>query len=592
MKEQTKKNTNTNTSDDSELMTGAQILVETLVRENVTHIFGIPGGACLPIFDAFYGSKLNVVLTRHEQGASHMADGYSRSTGRVGVCIATSGPGATNLVTGLATANMDSIPIVAITGQVATSLIGNDAFQEADATGVMRPVTKHNFMVKDVRDLARTVREAFFIARSGRPGPVQVDIPVDVQKAKIKFEWPEKIKIRSYRPKMEAKSEQIQNAVDLINKAERPLLYVGGGAVLSGATEEIIQLAEKADIPVVHTLMANGAFPFDHANYIGVLGMHGKYSSNTAMQKCDVLISAGARFDDRVTGNLKTFSLNSKKIHIDIDAANIGKSVPVEVPVVGDVKTVLKEINAQVKAAKHAAWRKEIQEWEDKHPFAIKAGSKILQPQFLIKELHRLTKGEAIVATGVGQHQMWSMQWYAAKSPKHFLTSGGLGTMGFGFPAAIGAKFANPKKIVVCIDGDGSFQMTMSELATIVHENVKVIIIVINNYFLGMVRQWQELFYKERFSASNLTTNGADTEKSGFPEAGSLKYLPDFVKFVDAYGIKGKRIFKNEEVEGAIKEALASDTSFLIEAMISPEEKVFPMVPAGAGLDDIIVDMA
>lgn len=593
MKESNKKTlTGTQHEKDADLMTGAQIVVESLVRENVTHIFGIPGGACLPIFDAFYGSKLNVVLTRHEQGATHMADGYARSTGRVGVCIATSGPGATNLVTGLATAHMDSIPIVALTGQVATSLIGNDAFQEADATGVMRPVTKHNFMVKDIRDLARTIREAFYIARSGRPGPVHVDIPVDVQKAKIVFEWPEKIKLRSYRPKMEAPSQQIENAVALLDKAERPLLYVGGGAILSGASDVLKDLAEKADIPVVHTLMANGAFPFDHPNYVGVLGMHGKYSSNTAMQKCDVLISCGARFDDRVTGNLNSFSRQSKKIHIDIDAANIGKTVPVDVPVVGDLKTVLKAMASKVKPSKHAAWRKEIQEWEDKHPFSIKPGSKVLQPQFLIQELHRLTKGNAIVSTGVGQHQMWAMQWYACKSPKNFLTSGGLGTMGFGFPASIGAKFANPDKVVVCIDGDGSFQMTMTELATAVHEGVKVIIIVINNYFLGMVRQWQELFYKERFSASNLTTNGADTKKDGFAPAGSLDYIPNFVKLVDAYGLKGVRIFKNEEVEGAIKQALESKQSFLIEAMISPEEKVFPMVPAGAGLDDIIVDMA
>ncbi len=594
MKESAKKTSSSSTPQESTppMLSGAQIVVEGLVREGVTHIFGIPGGACLPLFDAFYGAKLNLVLTRHEQGAAHMADGFARSTGRVGVCIATSGPGATNLVTGLATAHMDSIPIVALTGQVATHLIGNDAFQEADATGVMRPVTKHNFMVKDVRDLARTLREAFYIARSGRPGPVHVDIPVDVQRAKVPYVWPETIHLRSYKPKTEGHPKQIHKAIELLESAEKPLLYVGGGAVLSGATQELVKLAERADIPVVHTLMANGAFPFDHPNYIGVLGMHGKYSANIAMQNCDVLMSCGARFDDRVTGNLATFSKQSKKIHIDIDPANIGKTVPVDVPLVGDVKAVVKSIAEQIKPAKHAPWRKQIQEWEDKHPFAIKPGSKVLQPQFLIQELHRLTKGEAIVATGVGQHQMWAMQWYQCKTPKNFLTSGGLGTMGFGFPSAIGARFANPERIVVCIDGDGSFQMTMSELATIVHENVKVIIIVINNYFLGMVRQWQELFYKERFSASNLTTHGHDTEKDGFPEAGSLKYLPDFVKFVDAYGVKGKRIFKNEEVEGAIKEALAAKGPFLIEAMISPDEKVFPMVPAGAGLDEIIVDMA
>ncbi|MFN0117876.1 MAG: biosynthetic-type acetolactate synthase large subunit [Elusimicrobiota bacterium] len=593
MKETNKKTTTENKiKAEKPLMSGAQILVETLVREGTTHIFGIPGGACLPIFDAFYGSPLNVILTRHEQGAAHMADGFSRSTGRVGVCIATSGPGATNLVTGLATAYMDSIPMVAITGQVASSLIGNDAFQEADSTGIMRPVTKHNFMVRDVKDLARIVREAFYIAKTGRPGPVHVDIPVDIQKAKIEFEWPEEVKIRSYKPKIDGNPEQIQKAIELMDQAQKPLLYVGGGAILSQATEELIKLAEKADIPVVHTLMANGAFPFDHPNYIGILGMHGKYSSNTAMQKCDLLISCGARFDDRVTGNLNTFSKQSKKIHIDIDPANIGKTVQVDVPVIGDLKSVLKEIAETVKPAKHTAWRAEIQAWEDLHPFKIKPGSAVLQPQFLIQELHRITKGSAIVTTGVGQHQMWAMQWYACKSPKNFLTSGGLGTMGYGFPASIGAKFANPDKVVVCIDGDGSFQMTMTELATSVHEGVKVIIIVINNYFLGMVRQWQELFYKERFSASNLTANGSSLEAKVDMDTTKLKYLPDFVKFVDAYGAKGVRIFKNEEVASAIEAALKSDKSFLIEAMISPEEKVFPMIPSGAGLDEIIVDMA
>ncbi len=567
-------------------MTGAQIVVEALRREGVKHVFGIPGGCSLPFFDALYGSGIEVVLTRHEQGATHMADGYSRSTGKVGVCTATSGPGATNLVTGLATANMDSIPLIAITGQVATHLIGNDAFQEADATGVMRPVTKHNYMVKDVRDLPRIMKEAFHIATTGRPGPVHIDIPVDIQKAKVaNVVWPDKVNIRSYKPKTAGHPKQIEKAIELLNAAERPLLYVGGGAVLSGAREEIIALSEKAGIPVVHTLMANGAFPFDHPNYIGILGMHGKYSANIAMQKCDLLMSCGARFDDRVTGNLATFSKNSKKIHIDIDPANIGKTVAVDVPVVGDLKTVLKEIVKDVKAGTHKPWRKEIQEWEDKHPFAIKPGSDTLQPQFLISELHRLTKGNAILSTGVGQHQMWAMQWYQCKSPKSFLTSGGLGTMGFGFPAALGAKYANPDREVICIDGDGSFQMTMSELATAVHDGKKVIIVVINNYFLGMVRQWQQLFYKERFSSSDLSVNGSQHTKEH-------AYIPDFVKFAAAYDVEGIRIYKNDEVAGAIEKALKSKKSVLIEAMISPEEKVFPMVPAGAGLDDIIVDMA
>ncbi|OVE78464.1 acetolactate synthase, large subunit, biosynthetic type [bacterium F11] len=533
-----------------------------------------------------------MILTRHEQGATHMADGYARSTGKVGTCIATSGPGATNLVTGLATAHMDSIPIVAITGQVATHLIGNDAFQEADATGVMRPVTKHNYMVRDVNDLAPIIQEAFHIARSGRPGPVHIDIPVDIQKATTEFQWPKGTRIRSYRPKMEGHPKQIQKSVELIQKAKKPLLYIGGGSILSGAHNELREFSEKADIPVVHTLMANGGFPFDHKNYVGILGMHGRYSSNTAMQNCDVLISCGARFDDRVTGNLDSFSRHSKKIHIDVDPANIGKSVPVDIPVVGDVKLVLKEMVKQVKPSKHTEWRKQIQDWEDKHPFVVNIKKNVLQPQFLIQELHRLTKGKAILATGVGQHQMWSMQRYQSAFPRGFLTSGGLGTMGYGFPSAIGAKIANPDRTVVCIDGDGSFQMTMCEMGTSVMENVNLIIIVINNYYLGMVRQWQELFYDERFSATNLTRKGSHMENGAESQLERKPYIPDFLKFASAYGVKGTRIFKNEEVEGALKEALASKSSFLIEAMIPSDEKVFPMVPAGAGLDEIIIDMA
>ncbi|MCB4756747.1 MAG: biosynthetic-type acetolactate synthase large subunit [Elusimicrobia bacterium] len=568
-------------------MTGAQIVVESLIRENVTHVFGIPGGVILPIFDALYGSKLKMVLTRHEQGAAHMADGYARSTGRVGVCVATSGPGATNLTTGLATANMDSIPIVAITGQVHTELIGNDAFQEADATGVTRPVTKHNFMVKDVKDLSRVIREAFLLARTGRTGPVHVDVPVDVQKAKTEFVWPGTVKIRSYNPKTVGHPKQIQKAVQLINKAERPLLYIGGGAILSGASEEIRALSEKAQIPVTHTLMANGAFPYEHPNYVGILGMHGKYSANQAMQNCDVLVACGARFDDRVTGNVNAFSRHSKKIHIDIDPTNISKTVRADVPIVGDLKGVLKNMLDDVKSAKHEAWRKQIQEWEAKHPLTIKPNATTLQPQYLIQTLHRITKGEAIVSTGVGQNQMWTMQWYQCMTPRSFLTSGGLGTMGYGFPAAIGAKFGNPDRPVVCIDGDGSFQMTMTEMATAVHEGIKVIVIVLNNYSLGMVRQWQELFYKGRFSASDLLAmHGNDKDKS------KLTYIPDFIKWAEAYGVKGIRVTKNEEIEDALKEALAAKTSVIIEAMVAPEEKVFPMVPGGASLDDIIVDMA
>lgn len=575
-----------------QMMKGSDIVVESLIREKVTHVFGIPGGVILPIFDALYGRKIHFVLTRHEQGAAHMADGFARSTGRVGVCMATSGPGATNLVTGLATAYLDSIPVVAITGQVATHLIGNDAFQEADATGVTRPVTKHNFMVRDVNDIARIIREAFYIAQTGRPGPVHIDIPVDIQRAVTEFKWPDSVNIRSYKPTVQGHPKQIQRAIDLIHRSERPLLYVGGGAILSGAHEEIRQLSEKADIPVVHTLMANGAFPFNHPNYVGILGMHGRYSSNKAIQHCDVLISCGARFDDRVTGNVETFSKQSKKIHIDIDPANIGKTVPVDVPVVGDLKNVLKEMIRLVKKTHHSAWRKQIQAWENQHPFVVKPRENGLQPQYLIQELHRQTKGKAIVATGVGQHQMWTMQWYPSAEPRTFLTSGGLGTMGYGFPASIGAKLGNPDRTVVCIDGDGSFQMTMTEMCTMVLEGIKIILIIVNNCYLGMVRQWQELFYNKRFSATNLTEKGSYVHDEKGPSPMEKQYIPNFLKLASAYGVKGIRISDNSEVEGAIKEALVSKSSFLIEARINPEEKVFPMVPANAGLDDIIVDMA
>jgi acetolactate synthase-1/2/3 large subunit len=574
-------------------MTGAEILVECLKREGVEFVFGIPGGANLPIFDKLYDSSIRFVLTRHEQGATHMADGYARSTGKVGVCTATSGPGATNLITGLATANMDSIPIVAITGQVATHLIGNDAFQEADATGCTRPVTKHNYLVKDVRDLARIVREAFQIALSGRPGPVHIDIPVDVQRAKTEFSWPQEVRLRSYRPTVQGHPLQIHKAAELIAAAQKPLLYVGGGVILSGAHEPLLALAEKADIPVATTLMANGAFPFDHELYLGPLGMHGKYSSNTAVQHCDLLISCGARFDDRVTGKVSTFSPHSKKIHIDIDPSSIGKIVQVDVPVVGDVKGVLMKLLEEVPKARHDAWRNEILEWDRKHPLNYQADPEgELKPQHLISTLHKLTKGEAIVATGVGQHQMWAMQWYNAKLPRRFLTSGGLGTMGYGFPAAIGAKFGNPGTSVICIDGDGSFQMTMTELATAVHEKINIVTIIINNYYLGMVRQWQELFYKERFSGSSLVSEGGKAYKDKEPDQQKIKYIPDFVKFAEAYGVLGLRITKNKEVESVLQQALKAKGPVIIDAIIKSDEKVFPMVPAGAGLDDIIVDMA
>lgn len=574
-------------------MTGAEIIVEALKRLGVSVAFGIPGGVNLPMFDKLYDSGIRVVLTRHEQGASHMADGYARATGKAGVCLATSGPGATNLVTGLATAHMDSIPVIAITGQVRTDAIGSDAFQEADATGITRPITKHNYLVKEVRDLARVIQEAFYIATTGRPGPVLIDVPVDIQRGKTEFQWEEKIEIRSYKPTVKGHLLQIKKAAELIKEAKRPLLYVGGGTIYAGATVELKKLAEKGNIPVAWTLMANGAFPPTHVLAMGPLGMHGKYSTNIAMQKADLLIAAGSRFDDRVTGKLSKFSPNSKKIHIDIDPANISKTVHAHCPVVGDLRHVLAALSEEIPSLDHAEWIKEIEEMDKKNPFTYKQDN-ILRPQYVIQELHRLTKGDAIIATGVGQHQMWAMQWYPCNRPRHFLTSGGLGTMGFGFPAALGAKFAYPEKTVVCIDGDGSFQMTASELATSTMEKRPVLALIINNYFLGMVRQWQELFYNERFSSSCMTAEGGSVAKNTQPDPTKDPYIPDFVKLAEAHGALGLRVAKKEDVTSSLERALqeVKHRTVVMDVLIDPEEKVFPMVPAGAGLDEIIVDMA
>ena len=574
-------------------LTGAQIVCETLKKLGVEVLFGIPGGQNLPLNDALGQSGLRYVLTRHEQGASHMADGYARATGKPGVCFATSGPGATNLVTGLATANMDSIPVIAITGQVRTGVIGSDAFQEADITGITRPITKHNFLVKDVKDLRRTLQEAFYIATTGRPGPVLVDIPVDVQRGLTEWTWEDKIEMRSYKPPVKGLASQIDEAVKLIKEAKRPLLYVGGGTIAAGASAELLALAEKGNLPVVWTLMANGAFPPDHVLHMGPLGMHGKYSANTAMQKADLLISCGARFDDRVTGTLHTFSPHSKKIHIDIDPANISKTVFAHCPVIGDLKSVLGELSKAVPKLNHAEWISEIQALDDKNPLVYKKDD-VLRPQYLLDELHRLTKGDAIISTGVGQHQMWAMQWYWCNKPRNFLTSGGLGTMGFGFPAAMGAKFAFPDRTVVCIEGDGSFQMTASELATSTIEKTPSLVIVLNNFFLGMVRQWQELFYGERYSSSCLTTEGGLLAKKDEPNYLEDAYVPNFVKLAEAHGALGIRVIKKGQVTSALEQALkeVKTRTVVLEVIIDPTEKVFPMVPAGKGLDEIIVDMA
>ncbi|MCS7227627.1 MAG: biosynthetic-type acetolactate synthase large subunit [Endomicrobia bacterium] len=566
--------------------TGAEIFVESLEKEGVEIMFGIPGGAVLPIFDKIYDSKkIKFILTRHEQGAAHMADGYARATGKVGVCIATSGPGATNLTTGIATAYMDSVPIVAFTGQVATHLVGNDAFQEADTTGITRPITKYNYLLKDVKELARIIREAFYIASTGRPGPVLVDIPVDVQRAKTEFIWPAKVEIPSYKPTYKGHPLQIKKLAEAINHAKRPVLYVGGGVVTSAASKELKELAEICNIPVTTTLMAIGSFPCDHELYLGMLGMHGTVYANLSMQKADLIIAIGARFDDRCTGKLAAFAPNAQYIaHIDIDPTSISKNVEANIPVVGDCKIVLQELLKLVKPKRHEEWLKQIKEWKKQYPMTYKNDDK-LRPQYIIDEITKLTKGDAIVVTEVGQNQMWAAQYYKPNGPRKFLSSGGLGTMGYGFPAGIGAKFGRPDDIVIVIAGDGSFQMNIQELATAVINKINLIVCIMNNGYLGMVRQWQELFYNKRYSQTYLCTR----------KLGKLtcEPVPDFIEVAKAYKAEGFRVTKKEEVLPTLKKALEiKDKPVVIDFWIEEEENVFPMVPAGAALDEIITSLA
>jgi acetolactate synthase-1/2/3 large subunit len=554
-------------------MTGAQILIECLKREGVEVMFGYPGGSVLPIFDALYEAPFKFILTRHEQGAAHAADGYARATGKVGVCLATSGPGATNLTTGIANAYMDSIPIVAITGQVKTFLIGNDAFQEADVTGVTRSITKHNFLVKDTKDLARIVREAFYIASTGRPGPVLVDIPVDVQQKDIEFVWPEEVEIRGYKPTCFGHPGQIKKAAKLILAAKRPIIYAGGGIITSGASHELKELAEKTQTPVTMTLMGLGGFPGTHPLSLGMLGMHGTAYANHAIMEADLIIACGARFDDRVTGRLDNFAPNAKIIHIDIDPTSISKNVKVDIPIVGDAKNILGQLLEEIKKTPNTSdWLKTIESWKKKYPLVYKEGGKI-KPQYVIEQIYELTKGGAIITTEVGQNQMWSCQWYKYNSPRTFISSGGLGTMGFGFPAAMGAKMGRPDAIVFDIAGDGSIQMNIQELATCVCNKIHVKVAILNNGYLGMVRQWQELFYKKRYSHTSL-------------------YNPDFVKLAQSYGAVGISVTKKEEVRPAIKKAIAIDNVVFIDFHIEPEENVYPMVPAGEAINRMIGGMA
>ncbi len=553
------------------MKTGARTLIEALQREGVDTIFGYPGGVVLPIYDELYDSSIRHILVRHEQAAAHAADGYARASGRVGVCLATSGPGACNLVTGIATAYMDSIPIVALTGQVPTGLLGNDAFQESDITGITMPITKHNYLVKDADDLDHVIREAFYIAQTGRPGPVLIDLPKDVTTGEVKSSGaaPGKVSLRGYQPTYQGHVRQIDRALDLIARAERPLVYAGGGVVLSGASAELIEFVETAAIPVTTTLMGLGAVPGDHPLCLGMLGMHGTQSANYAVTECDLLIAVGVRFDDRVTGKIETFAPNAEIVHIDIDPAEIGKNKKVDVPIVGDVKAVLQALLRRMqKHGNTANWVARVNAWKAQYPLAYRDDDR-LRPQYIIRELSDILKGEGIITSEVGQNQMWTALHYCFKKPRTWITSGGLGTMGYGFPAAIGAHFARPDVPVVDVAGDGSFQMNIQELGTVAHYNIPVKVVILNNMYLGMVRQWQELFYDRRYSYTELPP-------------------VDFVRIANAYGVDGIRVEEKDGVREALEAALAADGPFVLDFRIEREENVFPMVPAGAAINEMI----
>ena len=535
-------------------------------------IFGYPGGSVLPLTDVLYDTPVDFVLVRHEQAAAHAADGYARATGKVGVCMATSGPGATNLVTGLATAHMDSIPIVAITGQVKTDLIGNDAFQEADVTGITRPITKHNYLVKDVSELTSTIKEAFHIASTGRPGPVVIDVPVDVQMQEIEFNYPDKVSLRSYNPTMNPHPGQVKKAAKLIEMSNRPVIYAGGGVIISGAHDQLLELAFKIKAPVTTTLMGLGAFPENNEMSLGMLGMHGTVYANHAIMESDLIIAIGARFDDRVTGRIDKFAPDAKVIHIDIDPTAISKNIRVNIPIVCDAKIGLQTLNKMVKRPDTKEWLKKISDWKKKYPLQYKPGKKI-NPQYVVEQIYKVTKGDAIICTEVGQNQMWAAQYYTYTKPRTWISSGGLGTMGYGFPAAIGAKIGRPDKLVFDIAGDGSIQMNIQELATAVANKINVKIAVLNNGYLGMVRQWQELFYNRRY---------ASTPISG----------PDFVKLAESYGAAGIRVKNTKDVAKAIKEAIAIPNVVIMDFIVEEEENVFPMVPAGEAINRMIGGMA
>ncbi len=558
-------------------MTGSQILVECLKKEGVKTLFAYPGGVNLPIFDVLYGQKdLDVVLCRHEQGGGHMAEGYARVTGKAGVVLVTSGPGATNTVTAIADAAMDSTPMIILTGQVPTQMIGNDAFQEADMVGITRPCTKYNILVKDVNDLAQAVKEAFYIATSGRPGPVLIDLPKDVVLAKAAFNYPESVYIRSYSPNRKGNKWQVKQAVQEILKAKKPIIYAGGGVLASDASKELKDLAEAAHIPVTNTLMGLGGFPGTHPLFLGMLGMHGMYWANMAIHNSDLIIAVGARFDDRVTGRVKDFAPNARIIHIDIDPTSIHKVITADVPIVGEAKTILGDLLHYLStmgngdSGKYAAWHEQIEAWKKEQPLLYEQNDETIKPQYVIEKIYEATRGDAIIATDVGQHQMWAAQYYKFNHPRTFLTSGGLGTMGYGLPAAIGAQMAAPEKVVFAIVGDGGVVMNIQELTTAVQYKLPVKIAIINNRYLGMVRQWQQLFYDKRYSSSFIGDQ------------------PDFVKLAEAFGAVGLSAAKPEEVEGVLQEALSTDRPVVMDFRVDEEENCYPMVPAGAAINEMV----
>ncbi|MBT1070474.1 biosynthetic-type acetolactate synthase large subunit [Pelotalea chapellei] len=563
-------------------MNGARIMLECLKKEGVDTVFGYPGGTVINIYDELFSFKeIRHILPRHEQAGTHAADGYARATGKVGVAIATSGPGATNTVTGIATAYMDSIPMVIVTGQVPTALIGNDAFQEVDIIGITRPCTKHSFLIKDVKDVAMIMKKAFYIARSGRPGPVLVDLPKDVQIAQTEFIYPESVDIRGYKPNLEGHFRQVEKAVGMLLDSQRPVMYVGGGVVLGDAADQLTTLARRLTVPVTTTLMGLGSFPGNDENSLGMLGMHGAYCANMAMTHSDLIVAVGARFDDRVTGKIATFAPNAKIIHIDVDPTSIKKNVRVDLPIVGDVQDVLSKMNKQLDKQKEKVekflstlgpWHADIAGWKTKHPLSYKQSSTIIKPQYVIQKLRELSDDDAIVSTDVGQHQMWTAQFFQFNKPRTLLSSGGLGTMGYGLPAAMGAQAAYPGRQVITICGDGGVQMNIQEMATLVQNRLPVKIVILNNNFLGMVRQWQELFFDKRYSQTCME-------------------LPiDFIKLAEAYGAKGFHASKPDEVEKVIRQGFAEDGPVIMEFKVAREEKVLPMVPAGASLNEMVLN--